>query len=158
MKLFGIETLFLASTFCFAAFAPQFAAQRSASAATPTVQVDPAKAADVLISTADKDFLSLIEAMPEDKFDFAPSPSLFKNEKGAFDGVRKFPQLATHTIEANYFFWSAASGLRPDVDSAAIGKLKSKGEILAAAKGFYGVRAQGRVNPNRDERLRLRFK
>jgi hypothetical protein len=143
MRQFGTDTLILATFCCFAAFAPNVAAQGSAPAATASGQIDPAKAADVLISSADKEFVLLIEAMPEDKFNFAPSAALFKDGNTAFDGVRTFAQLATHAIQANYFLWGAASGLKPDVDTAAIGKLKGKSEILAAAKASmeFGHRA-----------------
>jgi len=95
MRQFGTDTLILATFCCFAAFAPNVAAQGSAPAATASRQIDPAKAADVLISTADKDFVLLIEAMPEDKFDFAPSG-------GEFKGVRTFGEQMKHAAAVIY--------------------------------------------------------
>ncbi len=50
------------------------------------------KASDVFdktLSSVEKEFISLIEAMPADKFDFAPT-------KGKFDGVRNFGAQAKH--------------------------------------------------------------
>jgi hypothetical protein len=96
---------------------------------------DPAKAADVLVSGAETDFISIIEAMPADKFDFAPSAEIFKQGRDVdFQGVRTFAQLVTHTIQANYFLWAKASGLKPEVDLARIPKLTNKDDIVAAAK------------------------
>jgi hypothetical protein len=54
-----------------------------------------------------------------------------------YDGVRTFAQLCTHTIQANYRFFSAVGGIKPDVDAKAIGDLKSKDEIIKALAATF---------------------
>lgn len=49
----------------------------------------PAKVFDRQFTNTEREFVSLVEAMPADKFNFAPT-------SGAFNGVRTFSQQATH--------------------------------------------------------------
>lgn len=120
-----------------------------APASAPTGPVEPAKAADLLISNVEKDFIALLEAMPADKYSFAPSASLFKSPESVdFKGVRTFAQLVTHTIQANYFYWSPVLGDKIDQEKmASIGKLTEKDAIVAAAKESiaYGHKAAAAI-------------
>ncbi len=58
-------------------------------ATTTAAGPDPAKVFDKTLSSTEKEFVSLVEAMPSDKFDFAPTA-------GKFDGVRTFGLQARH--------------------------------------------------------------
>jgi hypothetical protein len=101
----------------------------------PTGSVDPAKAADAMVTSAESDFIGLLEAMPADKYSFAPSADMFKTPSSVqFTGVRTFAQLVTHTVQANFMYWSFASGLKPDFDVASIPKMTNKEDIVKAAK------------------------
>lgn len=116
----------------------------------PTGTLDPAKAADALISGAESDFLRLLEAMPADKYSFAPSAALFKSPDGvAFTGTRTFAQLVTHTVQQNFTQWANASGLKPDFDVPSIAAMTSKDDIVKAAKASieFGHKAAATLTP-----------
>jgi len=98
-------------------------------------KVEPAKAVDTLLHIFEDDFVPAAKAMPADKYDFAPSATAMPGAK--FDGVRSFAGQVTHVASANYYFFGTASGLKPDVDVEAIGKLKSKEEIVAALEKSF---------------------
>jgi hypothetical protein len=116
----------------------------------PTGQLDPAKAADSLIAAAETDFIRLLEAMPADKYAFAPSAGLFKSpDSVAFAGTRTFAQLVTHTVQQNFSQWANASGLKPEIDIQSIGSMTAKDDIVAAAKASiaFGHKAAATLTP-----------
>jgi hypothetical protein len=77
-------------------------------------------------------------AMPADKYSFAPSAAIFApGQKVQYDGVRTYAQIVTHTIQANYRYFSFVGGIKPDVDVAAIGKLTGKDDILKALDATF---------------------
>ena len=79
------------------------------------------------------EFVGVAKAMPADKYDFKPASTA-----GAkFDGVRTFAEEVKHVAQANYYFYSSASGMKPDVDMKGIGTLKTKAEIVAALEGSF---------------------
>ena len=84
-----------------------------------------------LLSMMEKEFVDLAEAMPEDKFDFAPT-------QGEFKGVRSFGAQIAHVAEANnYFFHDPA---KPMVDNRAdFEKLKGKAEMVKALKDSFAL-------------------
>jgi hypothetical protein len=78
------------------------------------------------------------QAMPADKYGFAPTPAIFApGQKVQYDGVRTFAQIATHTIQANYQYFSMIGGIKVDVDMKAIGDLKSKDDIVKALAATF---------------------
>ena len=92
-----------------------------------------AKAFDEPLSLFEYEVMGVAKAMPADKYGFAPAST-----GGAkFDGVRSFAAEATHIADANYYFYSVVSGMKPDVDMKAINALTKKEDIVAAlAKSF----------------------
>jgi uncharacterized damage-inducible protein DinB len=107
--------------------------------ATGSVQVDPAKVYGNMIRTAEKDIVSLAEAVPEEKYSFAPTADVFRAEAGAdFKGVRTFVQQVAHVASSNYE-WLQAMGLEKDKDAAAIEKLTTKAEVLQALKDSFAA-------------------
>lgn len=83
--------------------------------------------------------LSLAEAMPADKFGFAPTKDVFKPGSPAeFATVRTFAQQLAH-ISAEPFRWFAPFGIKPDgnVDPKAFASLTSKDELLKALKASF---------------------
>jgi uncharacterized damage-inducible protein DinB len=81
-------------------------------------------------------FLPLAMAMPEDKYDYAPT-------SGDFKGVRTFGQQVKHVAATNYIFASAITGEKPPVDvgdGEGPESMKSKAEILKyVTNSFYYV-------------------
>jgi uncharacterized damage-inducible protein DinB len=75
------------------------------------------------------------EAMPAEKYDFAPTA-------GKFDGVRTFGAQVQHLAEANYFFFSGF-GLSGAPDDAKLKALKSKDELVQALKDSYAFAQKG---------------
>jgi uncharacterized damage-inducible protein DinB len=77
-----------------------------AAADAPTI----AQLYDGPITSVEKELVPLVEAMPADKFDFAPT-------SGAFKGVRSFADQAKHIAAVNYMVAAAAMGEKPPVDT-----------------------------------------
>jgi len=109
---------------------PATAQMKPAAAAKPAaphhqvVSVKPAKALDDLLSLYEHEVVGVAKAMPADKYSFAPSSSTFAaGSPEKFDGVRSFGAQVTHIAEANYYFYSAVSGMKADVDMAALDKM-----------------------------------
>lgn len=63
---------------------------------------------DHLLTAFEKEVVSAAEAMPDDKFNFAPSTS-----QGEFKGVRTFADQIKHIAGANYMFGAAILGEKP---------------------------------------------
>ena len=102
-------------------------------AVAPGSAVDPAKSFDASVSQIERLWMGAAQAMPADKYSFAPSAAIFvPGQTVKYDGVRTFAQLVTHTIQTNYSVFAAIGGIKPDVDTAAIGKLTSKDDIVKA--------------------------
>jgi hypothetical protein len=98
----------------------------------------PSAALDSQLSMIEHEMMGAVKAMPADKYDFAPSAAIFvPTQKTEFATVRTFAQQATHVAEANYFFASIYSGLKPDVDVRGIEKLTKKDDVVAALAGSF---------------------
>lgn len=108
-----------------------------ATLACPLFAADPlATFFDAELSRAERDVTRLAEAMPADKYNFAPT-------NGTFTGVRTFAAQVKHV--ATFMYQLAASDLneKPSVD---IGKddngpesLQTKEQILAYLKGSFAM-------------------
>src|SRR5271168_88865 len=86
-------------------------------AIAPGTAVEPSKALDDLLKLFEMEVVGVAKAMPADKYSFAPSAATFApGSPEKFAGVRSFSAQVTHIAEANYYFYSAVSGLKPDVD------------------------------------------
>ena len=64
---------------------------------------------DRTFSSLEREFVPAVEAMPEDKFDFAPT-------NGEFKGVRTFRQQAMHVAATNYQVAAAILGEKSPVE------------------------------------------
>jgi len=81
-------------------------------------------------SNAERQFTSAADAMPAEKYSFAPT-------QGAYEGVRTFGQLISHTATANYRYCSTILGEAPPVELGGTNgpaNLKSKDEIVKFLK------------------------
>jgi hypothetical protein len=93
--------------------------------------VPPSQVFDKILSGQEKDLVSLAEAMPADKFDFAPSKSM-----GLFDGVSSFSAQVKHVASANYSFFrdfNVPGGMTREQ----LAGLTTRDQILAALKSSY---------------------
>jgi len=98
----------------------------------------PADALDSQLSIIESEMMGAVKAMPAEKFDFAPSQAIFvPGQKTEFATVRTFAEQATHVAQANYFFYSTVSGLKPDVDMQGLPKLTKKDDVVAALAGSF---------------------
>jgi hypothetical protein len=84
------------------------------------------KAVDLEIQIAESEVVPLAEAMPADKYDFAPS-------QGEFKGVRTFSQQMMHIAAVNY-----------QVASATLGE-KNPSEIGASENGPASIKGKDAV-------------
>lgn len=109
----------------------------------PATMVAPSKSFDALLKIYEDEIMGLVNAMPADKYDFAPSQAIFKPEQGTkYEGVRTFGQMVAHVAQANYFFYGSAGGTKPEVDVKAIGSLKSKDELVKALAASFAFAHQ----------------
>ena len=138
-RIFGCCLLaaFTLSAFSQAPAAPKIAV------GTP---VAPAQIYGKLLSQMEEEFVSAAEAMPEDKYDFAPAGTI-----GDFKGVRSFGSQVKHLAEANYEFfqgWTVPGATA--VDPKTIEALKTKDDIVKALKDSYAYAhaAVGTITPD----------
>jgi hypothetical protein len=133
---FRFTALSLSACCLLAATSNQILAQAAAQPAKPAVgsTVPPAAIYGKLLSGIEAEFVSAAEAMPAEKYDFAPPATA-----GEFKGVRTFGEQVKHVTEANeYYLHDPAAPLADN--RAAIDKLKTKDEIVAALKqSFVGA-------------------
>ena len=105
---------------------------------TPGTVVAPSVALDAQLNIIEHEMLPAVKAMPAESFGFAPSAAIFvPAQKTEFATVRTFVQQVTHVAEANYYFYSVVSGLKPDVDMKGITKLTNKDDAVAALAGSF---------------------
>lgn len=116
---------------CVLAATAGFASAQSNAPAKPAVGTPqaPAEIYGKMLSMVEKQLVDAVEAMPEDKFDFAPS-------QGEFKGVRTFGAQVKHLAEANAYFFHDPTKPPSDMKdvSASIEKLTTKADIVKALK------------------------
>jgi uncharacterized damage-inducible protein DinB len=120
---------------CLLAAASTLALAQAAAPAKPAVgtPIPPAQVYGKLLTNVEKEFVDAAEAMPEDKYDFAPPVTL-----GEFKGVRTFGEQLKHVADANNYFFHDPT--KPMVDNRAdIDKLKTKADILKALKDSFAL-------------------
>jgi len=121
----------------------------SAVALPQTTQSDHLWAAQVLedwVSNAEKEIVPAAEAMPEDKYSFAPSI-------GEFTGVRTFAEQVKHLAAANYQLGARILAEAPphgEQNESAPDSVRSKQEIVEYAKGSFAIlrRAVASIHEN----------
>lgn len=104
------------------------------SAAEPSLDAQRERQAiQSLLKVVEKEILSAVDAMPADKFGFAPSD-------GEFKGVRTFGEMAKHFSATNHILAAAALGEeRPGDAGDELGPedVRTKAEIVAYVKGSF---------------------
>jgi len=120
---------------CLLVAAPALAGGQNAAAPKPAVgtPIAPAQSYGKLLSLTEQEFVSAAEAMPEDKFDFAP-PTAY----GEYKGVRTFGEQLKHVTEANEYYFRDSNKPLAEI-RADIEKLKTKADILKALKDSFAM-------------------
>jgi uncharacterized damage-inducible protein DinB len=88
---------------------------------------------DHSVSGVEREFLSATEAMPADKFAFAPT-------NGEFKGVRNFGEQVKHVAAVNYIFGAAILSEKVPVDvgdESGPAAMKDKAEIVGYLKDSF---------------------
>jgi len=102
-------------------------------AAKPAEQLSIAQAFNCNLTGAENEFVSAAEAMPEDKYSFAPT-------NGEFKGVRNFAQQVKHVAAVNYMIGAAIFQEKPPVDPAGESgpdSVKTKADVLKFLKDSF---------------------
>jgi uncharacterized damage-inducible protein DinB len=105
------------------------------------------RAFESLLNLVEKEIISAVDAMPADKFGFAPTD-------GEFKGVRTFGQMVKHFSATNHILAAAALGEEPPAeagDELGPENVRTKAEILTYLKGSFvhldkAVEAIGQAN------------
>jgi len=105
------------------------------------------RALESLMKLVEKEIISAVDAMPADKFGFAPTD-------GEFKGVRTFGQMVKHFSATNHILAAAALGEEPPADAGdefGPESVRTKAEILMYLKGSFvhldkAVEAIGQTN------------
>lgn len=113
----------------------QGTAQKAKAAAESTGAASPSAEYTEMLKRMSEEVVGAAEAMPADKYDFAPTA-------GKFDGVRTFGAQVQHIAEANYFFFSSF-GLSGAPDDAKLKALKGKDELVQALKDSFAFAQKG---------------
>src|ERR1700758_2170246 len=99
---------------------------------------------DRTVTNVEHDFVPAAEAMPEDKFNFAPTD-------GEFKGVRTFAQQIKHVAAVNYELGAAILEEKPPVDigdEAGPASITSKADVIKYLKDSFAYvhKAIGTIN------------
>lgn len=145
----------LALTACCSIGAPAQMGSAKAPTVAPGTMVPPAKSFDAMLSGFESEMMGAAKAMPADKYNFAPSAAIFKPDQKtdylspANKGVRSFGAMVGHVAQANYFYASSLSGMKPDVDVKAIGSMTDKDQLVAALEASFAFahKAIGTLTP-----------
>jgi uncharacterized damage-inducible protein DinB len=129
-----------------ACFAMSAFAQAAKPAATPNAQAKKtapptiASVVDQQISMLEREFVGAAEAMPDDKFNFAPGSLNIANSE--YKGVKTFAEEVRHVAATNYLLWGAITGDKSPIESKednGPSSLTSKADIVKYLKDSFAV-------------------
>ena len=101
--------------------------------AKPSEHRTVAQVLDHSVAGVEKEFVSAADAMPEDKYSFAPT-------NGEFKGVRTFAQQVKHVAAINYMVGAAILEEKPPVEVGSENgpdSMKTKADIMNFLKGSF---------------------
>ena len=140
MRLKNVCTAWMLGCCALACVAPACSAQMGEARAKVAVgtRMSPERAQEELLKLFEHEFMGVAQAMPADKYGFAPTAATFAAGQGAkFAGVRTFAQQISHVTTANYYFAAAILGEKVPVDTDGIERLTTKPELLKAAADSF---------------------
>jgi uncharacterized damage-inducible protein DinB len=112
---------------------PASAQRPTGTAALDSSMLKDRHALQVFRGTVETDIVSAAEAMPADKYGFAPT-------EGEFSGVRTFGRQVKHLAATNYILAAAALGQDPPPDAgdeAGPETVRTKDEVLRYLRGSF---------------------
>lgn len=130
------------------------AAQAQPAAAPKTQAAQPAQtvasSVDREVTIEEREFVSVAEAMPEDKFNFTPEAMNIPG--GDYKKVRTFAEQVKHVAATNFGLYDAVTGEKPPADISGENgpdSLKTKAEIIKFLKDSFaaGHRAAQSLTP-----------
>jgi DinB superfamily len=95
---------------------------------------------DRQISSLEREFVSAAEAMPDDKFNFAPATLNIKGSE--YKGVKTFALEVRHVAATNFAMWGAVAGEKPPMDLGGDDgpeSLKTKEQIVKFLKDSFAL-------------------
>ena len=96
------------------------------------------------VTNVEHEFVPAADAMPEDKYSFAPT-------SGEFKGVRTFAQQVKHVASVNYILGSGILGEKPPVDPMGENgpdSIKTKADIMKYLKDSFAYLHKAVVSIN----------
>jgi hypothetical protein len=99
---------------------------------------------DHSLDSVESEFVSAAEAMPDDKFNFAPT-------QGDFKGVRTFAQQVKHVAAVNYMLAGAILGEKPPVDLGGENgpdSITSKADVVKFLKDSFAYLHKAMISLN----------
>ena len=140
-RLVSLSLLFFCAAMLMAQPKPK---AKSASQDDPSIS----QVMDHEFSGVEKEFVDAADAMPENKYDFAPT-------NGEFKGVRTFAQQVRHVAAVNYLIFSTMLGEKPPAnlgDENGPKDMTSKADIMKFLRGSFalGHRAYSAITPQNE--------
>lgn len=126
-RYFAVPVCCAALTLPFAAFGQSSTTPQAAPATGP---IAPGDTLNAMFAEFQKEVVGAAEAMPADKYDFAPTGT------GDFKGVRTFGEQVRHVAQANYFFFKGW-GVPGEIDPKTLASLKTKDELVKALRDSF---------------------
>ena len=126
----------------------QLALAQTQAAAKPDQAPTVSSVLDRRLSAVEKQFVDLADAMPEDKYSFAPT-------SGEFKGVRNFGEQVKHVAASNYLYAAAMLGEKPPVDTSGENgpdAIKTKADIMKYLRDSFTY-AHGATKATDDKNL-----
>ena len=99
----------------------------------PPPPTTPGEALNAVLAIGSGEFIGAADAMPEDKYSFAPTT-------GEFKGVRTFAEQVKHVAAVNYIIGSTILGEKPPTDTngeKGPDSIKTKAEIMKFLKDSF---------------------
>jgi uncharacterized damage-inducible protein DinB len=104
---------------------------KPANVALAAPSFSPADSLSAMFGQIQEEVVGAAEAMPADKYDFAPAGT------GDFKGVRTFGEQVRHIAQANYHFFRGW-GVAGEIDPKTLNSLKTKDELVKALRDSFG--------------------
>jgi hypothetical protein len=112
------------------------ASKPNATAPPPTI----ASAIDVQVGILEREFVGAAEAMPDDKFNFAPGTLNINGSE--YKDVKTFAEEVRHVAATNFLLWDAVTGDKPLIETKEDNgppQLKTKAEIVKYLKDSFAL-------------------
>ena len=126
-------------------------ATAAAQMAAPPPPKTPGDSINAVLTIGEGEFTSAADAMPEDKYSFAPT-------NGDFKGVRTFAEQVKHVAATNYVFGAAILNEKPPVDTGGENgpdSVKSKADIMKFLKDSFAYLHKAVASINEQNQLQM---